>query len=140
MSYVMTERERETFLADIHVGVLSVARNGLGPLTVPVWYRYEPGGDVEIWMERRSRKFGAIEQTGRFSLLAQTETLPYKYVSVEGPVTSVAEVTHDEAVAITVRYLSAANALSFVDDVKGDDSILVRMRPERWLTNDQSKQ
>jgi nitroimidazol reductase NimA-like FMN-containing flavoprotein (pyridoxamine 5'-phosphate oxidase superfamily) len=139
MSFVMTEQERETFLADVHVGVLSVARDGLGPLTVPVWYRYEPGGDVLIWMERYSRKYRAVEKVGRLSLLAQTESVPYKYVSVEGPVVGVEQPSHDEAVAITVRYLPSKEALSYVDGALGEDSVLVRLRPERWLSNDQGK-
>lgn len=139
MSFVMTEQEREEFLADIHVGVLAVARDGAGPLAVPVWYRYEPGGDVQIWMERRSRKYRAIEQTGRLSLVAQTETSPYKYVSVEGPVVSAEKPTRDEALAITVRYGSADQAAAYVDSTLGEDSVLVRMRPEKWLSNDQGK-
>jgi nitroimidazol reductase NimA-like FMN-containing flavoprotein (pyridoxamine 5'-phosphate oxidase superfamily) len=139
MSFVMTEQERAIFLAEVHVGVLAVARDGLAPLTVPVWYRYEPGGEVEIWMERRSRKYRAVEKAGRLSLLAQTESVPYKYVSVEGPVVGTEQPTRDQAVAITVRYLPAAEALSYVDGALGDDSVLVRMRPERWLSNDQSK-
>ena len=43
----MSVVERETFLADIHVGVLSVPRReGSAPLTVPVWYDYSPGSEV----------------------------------------------------------------------------------------------
>ena len=43
MSLKMTKEEREAFLADLHVGVISIARDGRGPLTVPIWYDYEPG-------------------------------------------------------------------------------------------------
>ena len=43
MSLTMTKEERETFLADVHVAVISVAENGQGPLVVPIWYCYEPG-------------------------------------------------------------------------------------------------
>lgn len=139
MSFVMTERERETFLAGVHVGVLAIARDGLGPLTVPVWYGYEPGGEVLIWMETYSRKYRAVEKVGRLSLVAQTETVPYKYVSVEGPIVGVERPTRDQAVAITARYLPSAEARSYVDGALGEDSVLVRMRPERWLSNDQAK-
>ena len=45
MSLVMTVEEREAYLADLHVGVVSVAgADGRAPLAVPVWYRYEPAG------------------------------------------------------------------------------------------------
>ena len=44
MSLNMSRAEREEFLAGLHVGVLAVASAGVaGPLTVPVWYTYEPG-------------------------------------------------------------------------------------------------
>ena len=49
-----------------------------------VWYSYEPGGEVRIITGRTSRKGKLLECAGRFSLCVQTETLPYKYVSVEG--------------------------------------------------------
>ena len=39
MSFAMTVKEREQFLAGLHVGVLSVATDGSrGPIAVPVWY------------------------------------------------------------------------------------------------------
>jgi hypothetical protein len=48
MSLTMTKEEREAFLADVHVAVISVAEDGHGPLVVPIWYSYEPGGEVRI--------------------------------------------------------------------------------------------
>jgi nitroimidazol reductase NimA-like FMN-containing flavoprotein (pyridoxamine 5'-phosphate oxidase superfamily) len=45
----MSRAEREEFLAGLHVGVLGVASDdGGGPLTVPVWYTYQPGGTVNV--------------------------------------------------------------------------------------------
>jgi len=37
MSLIMTKQERETFLADVHVGIISISEDGRGPLTVPIW-------------------------------------------------------------------------------------------------------
>ena len=58
MSLTMTKEEREAFLAAVHVGVISVAEDGRGPLTVPIWYSYEPGGEVRVITARASRKAG----------------------------------------------------------------------------------
>jgi len=45
----MSVDEREAFLANVYIGVLSIPRKeGATPLTVPVWYDYEPGG--EVWL------------------------------------------------------------------------------------------
>ena len=35
MSLVMTKKERDEFLAGVHIGILSVPRDGAGPLTCP---------------------------------------------------------------------------------------------------------
>ena len=36
----MTRAEREAFLAALHVGIISIAETGRGPLAVPIWYAY----------------------------------------------------------------------------------------------------
>src|SRR4029453_16252084 len=48
MSLQMSRAERESFLADVHVGVISIEEPGRGPLSVPIWYAYQPGG--ELWL------------------------------------------------------------------------------------------
>jgi hypothetical protein len=89
MTTKMSREEREAFLADLHVGVISMSEKGRGPLTVPIWYAYEPGGEVVIATERNSRKMKLLEKGRRVSLCAQCETPPYKYVSIEGPVVDI---------------------------------------------------
>jgi hypothetical protein len=70
----------------------------------------------------------------------QTETLPYKYVTVEGPVVEIDRApTEEEALSITARYLPADEATQWVKDNLGADSLLVRMRPQQWLSTDYGK-
>jgi len=45
---VMTRAEREAFLAGVHVGVLAIADPARGPLAVPIWYDYAPGGELRF--------------------------------------------------------------------------------------------
>jgi nitroimidazol reductase NimA-like FMN-containing flavoprotein (pyridoxamine 5'-phosphate oxidase superfamily) len=144
MTLKMTKSEREAFLADLHVGVISIAENGRGPLTAPIWYDYEPGGELWILTGRSSRKGRLLEATGRFSLVAQTEAPPYKYVSVEGPITSIEkpELERDER-PMAHRYLGAELGDGYIEATRAEgevENILVKMRPERWLTVDYSKQ
>ena len=47
------------------------------PLTAPIWYGYEPGGELWIVTERASREGRLLAQAGRFSLCAQSEQAPY---------------------------------------------------------------
>jgi nitroimidazol reductase NimA-like FMN-containing flavoprotein (pyridoxamine 5'-phosphate oxidase superfamily) len=137
----MTIPEREHFLADVRVGVLSVTEEGRGPLTVPIWYGYTPGGELTVWMEKESRKAGLLQRAGRFSLCVQTEQRPYQYVSVEGPITAIETVDLEhEARPIAHRYLGIDVGNAYIDDmtdtINSGRQIVMRMRPERWLTAD----
>ena len=140
MSFVMTRQEREEFLAGMHVGVVAVDRPGRAPLATPVWYDYAPGGDVLIWTDRGTVKERLFREAGRFSICAQDETLPYKYVTAEGPVADIDRApTEEEALHIAGRYMPADEAARWVQDNLGANSLLVRMRPEKWLSADYGK-
>lgn len=137
----MTPAQREAFLADVHVGVLSVAEAGRGPCTVPVWYRYTPGDVVRITAPRESRKIELLRAAGRASLCVQQEALPNKYVSVEGPV-EIAEVdVGEEQRVIAVRYLGAKLAERYLASMASGLSteVLITLRPERWWSVDFSQ-
>ena len=96
----MTETEKQEFLADLHVGVLSLNDNAKGPLTAPIWYDYEPGQELWFITGSNSLKGKLLEVGVRLSLVAQSEEPPYKYVSVEGPVVSIDESTEDDLLAM----------------------------------------
>ena len=57
----MTQQEKETFLADLHVGVMGFNDPGAGPLTVPIWYDYSPGGQLWVITGKQSRKSKLLE-------------------------------------------------------------------------------
>src|SRR3712207_8305060 len=106
----MTERERQEFLAGPHVAVLSVARGGdRPPHTTPVWYAYEPGGEVTFFtgtQGRRSRKADLVREAGRLSLTVQREDFPYGYVTVEGAIVGEERAPHfGGALAVARRYM-----------------------------------
>jgi PPOX class probable F420-dependent enzyme len=143
MSLAMTKQEREAFLGDVHVGVISIPEPGRGPLTVPVWYIYDPGGELRVVTGRTSRKGRLLARASRLSLCAQTETAPYKYVSVEGPIVAIedADVERDLR-PLARRYLGPQAGDEYVETTRAEheDNVLVRMRPERWLTVDYAKE
>lgn len=59
MPRVLTEQEREEFLAGLHVGLLSVTgESGRPPLAMPTWYGYQPGGNITFSRERRAGRRG----------------------------------------------------------------------------------
>jgi nitroimidazol reductase NimA-like FMN-containing flavoprotein (pyridoxamine 5'-phosphate oxidase superfamily) len=143
MSLSMSVPERETFLAGVHVGVLSVDDPGRGPLTVPVWYAYRPGGTVDIITSGESLKARRLRVAGRFTLCAQTETVPYRYVSVEGPIAAFeTSVSPDERAALAHRYLGPeiGDLYLAATEAEAATDVAFRMAPERWRTTDFAKQ
>src|SRR5262245_45691429 len=87
----LSVHEREQFLAEPRVAALSVSAGpNRGPLTVPIWYQYTPGGEAWVLTSPVSRKARLIEQAGRFSLMVERSQPTDRYVSVEGPATRTA--------------------------------------------------
>lgn len=135
----MTPEERQRYLADVHVGVIAVERPDRAPLAVPIWYGYQPGGEVLLWTDADSLKHTLIRAAGRFAITAQNEDPPYKYVTAEGDVTSIGPADPAEVRAIAVRYLGEEAGGQFTDENLGPSSVVIRMRPQRWLSTDYGK-
>jgi len=140
----MGVEEREAFLAGVHIGVLGVSDGEeRGPWLVPIWYTYEPGGLVRIITGRDSRKMPALRRAGRCSLCVQTEEVPYRYVTVEGPVVALEHpVDEEERRSLAHRYLGSELGEAYIaataDAVAGE--VVVSIRPERWLSADFARQ
>lgn len=139
----MSRAEREAFLAETRVGIVSIAEPGRGPLTVPVWYRYAPGGPVCFATGTDSRKARLIRAAGRLGFCVQTETPPYKYVSVEGPASLGTPDYERDIRQLAVRYLGPQLAEMYLAtmsaELSGDANVLVSLTPERWYSVDYSK-
>ncbi|MGH0037138.1 MAG: pyridoxamine 5'-phosphate oxidase family protein [Myxococcota bacterium] len=137
----MTRAEREAFLADLHVGVISIEQPDAPPLAVPIWYDYAPEVGVRVITGKDSLKGRALAAAGRFSLVAQTEEPPgYRYVSVSGPVVDVSPAeleAHRRPMAH--RYFGKDLGDLYVQGSTGEDERIFTMRPERWRTVDYNK-
>ncbi|HWM58700.1 MAG TPA: pyridoxamine 5'-phosphate oxidase family protein [Pseudonocardia sp.] len=140
----LTVDERERFLAEPRVAVLSVASDDdRPPLTVPVWYAYRPGGRITILtgtQGRRVRKTRLLEKAGVLSLNVQRAEFPYRFVTVEGtllradPAPEAAEIEE-----ITRRYLPPESARGLADAEvaqRSDTFVLFTVRPDRWIAFD----
>jgi nitroimidazol reductase NimA-like FMN-containing flavoprotein (pyridoxamine 5'-phosphate oxidase superfamily) len=140
----MTEDGRQEFLAGRHVGVVSVARgDARPPHSTPVWYAYEPGGNISFFTStqgRRSRKAELVREAGVLSFLVQREEFPYGYVTVEGTVVGEDRPPSAEQVlAVVRRYLPEEQAQWFVDSElrrPSPEFVLFSVRPDRWLSFD----
>jgi len=141
MTTVMTTAARQQYLADLHVGVLSVAiPDGAGTLAVPIWYDYAPERGVRVITSHRSPKGRAMEATGRYALVAQDEATPYRYVSVEGPITEVRGVDPEgDLLPLAIRYLGVELGTRYAEGwAAGDPGAdrIYTMQPQRWASAD----
>jgi nitroimidazol reductase NimA-like FMN-containing flavoprotein (pyridoxamine 5'-phosphate oxidase superfamily) len=146
MAERLTVEQRQEFLAEVRIGVLTVASEqpDRAPLAVPLWYSYTPDLGVTVVSSRETRKARAIEAAGRFSLAVQDEALPYRYVTVEGPLVEVrrCELERD-LVPMAVRYLGEAAGRAYgqawLEWGGAETDMAYVMRPIHWNTADFAK-
>ena len=131
----MKKAQREAFLAGLHVGVVAIARHGAAPLAAPVWYTYEPGGDVVFVFESASEKVKLFEAEGQASLCVQNEGMPYQYVTVEGPAV-VCDTDDDVQRSLAHRYLGPEIGDLYLGAITDTVSRVARLTPTRWRTVD----
>lgn len=141
----LTKTEREQFLSELHVGVVTIVDGKRGPLVCPVWYTYSIGGVVAFCTKKDARKAKLLTLGARVSFLVQVEgdlaqgVLP-KYVAVEGPVVKLETADMDRDLRpIMHRYLGADVADSYLKATRGDSAegeVVVHIRPERWRSRD----
>ena len=139
----MSKAEREAFLAEARVGVLAVAGSGdAAPMLTPIWYSYEPGGDVVMTTDGSSAKTSRLRGAGTASLCVQTETAPYKYVVVEGPIALDDGVDPKWRRDVAHHYLGDELGDLYTDATAESEAtaVTVRLTPTRWRTTDFAKQ
>lgn len=134
----MSVNERELFLAEPHIAALSVhAGPDRGPLTVPMWYQYSPGGEPWVLTAANARKAELIRAAGRFSLMVERTEPTLRYVSVEGAVSRIEPGTDDHQIELAHRYLPAERAERYLQfALKLGEQVVIRLRPEHWLSSD----
>jgi nitroimidazol reductase NimA-like FMN-containing flavoprotein (pyridoxamine 5'-phosphate oxidase superfamily) len=135
----LSKDERERFLAEPHIAALSVAAGAdRGPLTVPIWYQYQPGGEAWVLTPPGSRKARLIESAGRFSLMVDRLEPTVRYVSVEGAVARVEPGTDELLRELTERYLPPDKVEPYLEFARAElgEHVAIYLRPERWLSAD----
>lgn len=135
----LTKDEREQFLAEPHIAALSVnAGTGRGPLTVPMWYQYTPGGEPWVLTTAGSRKARLIEVAGFFSLMVERVEPTLRYVAVEGVVSRIERGTDDHHVELAHRYLPPERAEKYLKLALSGlgEQVVIQLRPQHWASAD----
>lgn len=135
----LSTAEREQFLAQPHIAALSVhAGAGRGPLTVPIWYQYTPGGEPWILTGTDSRKARLIQAAGFFSLMVEQLEPTVRYVAVDGAVSRIEEGTDAQMEELAHRYLDDAAARRYLEFATANfgDHVAIFLQPQHWLSSD----
>lgn len=135
----LSRDEREQFLAEPHVAALSVSAGAdRGPLTVPIWYQYAPGGQPWFITGTGSRKHRLIEAAGYLSLMVERVEPTVRYVAVDGAVDRIEEATDEQLVEMTKRYLPPEAVEPYLEMARREHgpSVAVYLRPQHWLSAD----
>lgn len=135
----LSKDEREQFLAEPHVAALSVyAGPERGPLTVPIWYQYSPGGELWFTTGEGSRKHRLIEAAGHLSLMVDRIEPTVRYVAVDGPVERIEAGTDDQLVEMARRYLPPEAVEPYLEVARREHgpAVAVYVRPQHWLSAD----
>ncbi|WP_299557119.1 pyridoxamine 5'-phosphate oxidase family protein [uncultured Mycolicibacterium sp.] len=135
----LSREEREQFLAEPHIAALSVfAGDRRGPLTVPIWYQYRPGGQPWVLTGAGSRKHRLIESSGYFSLMVQRLEPTVRYVSVDGAVDRIEPGTDAMMEELAYRYLPPERAKPYLEYAHRElgEHVAIHLRPLHWLSAD----
>lgn len=135
----LSKEEREQFLAEPHIAALSVSAGaGRGPLTVPIWYQYTPGGEPWVLTGAGSRKARLIEAAGCFSLMVERTEPTLRYVAVDGAVSRIEPGTEDQHAELAHRYLPPERAEKFLEFALAElgEQVVIYLRPQHWLSTD----
>ncbi len=88
---------------------------------------------------KNSIKGKLLNHAARISLCAQSEEVPYKYVSVEGPYT-ITSSSYGHLLHMATRYLGEKQGYAYAQAAVVDDSsIVVTIDPVTWYTVDYAK-
>ena len=98
-----------------------------GPLTVPIWYQYRPGGDPWVLTGAGSRKHRLIEAQGEFTLMVERDAP-----------TRIEPGTDDQLVEMTKRYLAPDKVDAYLDYARRElgEHVAIFLKPEHWLSAD----
>ena len=128
----MTPEQMAAFLQRPLVAVFVTLRANGAPHAIPVWYEYSDGAFI-VYTSSRFQRVKNLQRDSRAAITIATHDEPYMYVSAEGPVAITAEGVEETGLSIARRYMRE-DAEQFMEDVHDEDSVLLRLTPERILT------
>jgi PPOX class probable F420-dependent enzyme len=123
--------DREAFLQQANIAVLSTVDANGGPHAAPVWYLYEDGTFL-ISTGAGSRKHRNVQGNSNISLTIDKRDLPYYAVMVHGRAELGPAFSDDQRLRLAIRYLGERLGRAYVERDAGD-SVTITLRPDRVI-------
>ena len=137
----MTPDERMAFLTEVpRVGVLTVEAPGRAPIASPLWYTVEDDGTITFSVAPSSQKARLLHASRRATLCVQSEALPYRYVSVSGPIDDLGSMPDEARRERAHRYLGAEFGEAYFLSTRAEPEVTFALRPQRWASADYTKE
>ena len=132
MASDMTPEQMAAFLARPLVAVFVTLRADGSPHAIPVWYEYADG-EFRVFTSSRFQRVRNLQRDSRAAITIATHDEPYAYVSAEGPVAVTSESVAEAGLSIARRYMGE-RAAEFLDAVLDENTVVLRLTPERILS------
>jgi hypothetical protein len=98
---------------------------------VPVWFLYKDGA-FEVFTFRGMQKHRNVAANGRATLCIDARDGSFRQVTVEGPCEVQDPVTLEERFGLFKHYRGEEGARQAVADGRHEQSVILRIKPERW--------
>jgi PPOX class probable F420-dependent enzyme len=131
----MTDDEREAFLREANVAVLSTVDSRGRPHAAPVWYLYDDGV-FRISTGDGSQKHRNILANPNISLVIDQRTLPYYAVMVQGTADIVPAFSDEDSLRLAVRYLGENLGPRYAERTDAEASVSLTIRPRKVIVYD----
>jgi PPOX class probable F420-dependent enzyme len=131
----MTDEEREAFLREANVAVLSTVDARGRPHAAPVWYLYDDGV-FRISTGDGSQKHRNILANPNISLVIDQRALPYYAVMVQGTADIGPAFSDEDSSRLAVRYLGENLGARYAERTDAGASVSLTIRPRKVIVYD----
>jgi hypothetical protein len=131
----LSKDEIEVFLRRPNVAVVATVGPDGEPHAVPTWYEYDDG-QIVLHAGLRSRKYRNLRKNDRVSICVDTKTAPYQAVVMYGRASLEVGRDDERLRRMAVAYLGEALGNRYADTFGGQETVIIRVRPERIVSWD----
>ncbi|MCH8815357.1 MAG: TIGR03618 family F420-dependent PPOX class oxidoreductase [Chloroflexi bacterium] len=124
--------DKEEFLHEANVAILSTIDKKGRPHALPIWYLYEDGTFI-LSTGRGAQKHKNVEANPEISLTMDKRTLPYYAVMVRGTAEIGPPLTDEQRLRMANRYLGEDLGRRYYESTEGSDSITIRLKPAKTV-------